>query len=47
MELAEDIDTINSSLENLFGTDFTSKRPLFRVVWSNDQYEKRLMHVSL
>ena len=46
MELAETIKTINDSLENLYGTDFTSRRPLFRVVWSNDQYEKRLMDVT-
>lgn len=43
MELAETIDTINQTLENLYGADFTSKLPLFRIVWSNDQYEKRLM----
>lgn len=38
--------TINETLEHLFGSDFTSRLPLFRVVWSNDQYEKRLMDVT-
>ena len=46
MELAETIETINRQLENLFGTDFTSKRPIFRVVWSEDQFEKREMDVT-
>jgi hypothetical protein len=41
MELAEPIERINKQLLNQFGIH-TDKRPRFRVVWSEDQYEKRI-----
>lgn len=40
MELREKIEDINRKLRLNFGA-FTDGRPNFRVVWSNDQYEKR------
>lgn len=46
MELGESINTLNSQLENLYGTDFTTRQPIWRIVWSEDQFEKRLMDVS-
>lgn len=46
MELTETIDTINNQLVSLFGEDFTTKQPIFRIVWSEDQFEKRLMDVT-
>src|SRR5215467_5046232 len=45
MESQAFIDSINDSLVNLFGTEITGK-PIYRVVWSEDQFEKRLMDVT-
>lgn len=42
MELAETIDSINSYLTNQFGIDTVSGLPIWRVVFSEDQFEKRL-----
>jgi len=42
MELAEPIESINSQLIDLFGIDTATGQALFRVVWSEDQFEKRL-----
>lgn len=43
MELAETIDTINRQLREEFGIETESNNPMYRVVWSMDQYEKRMM----
>lgn len=42
MELAEPIDSINKQLKSLFGLDSMTGRPMFRVVWSEDQFEMRM-----
>lgn len=42
MELAEPIESINKQLIDLFGLDTATGQPIFRVVWSDDQFEKRL-----
>jgi hypothetical protein len=42
MELAEPIESINQQLIDLFGLDTSSGQPMFRIVWSEDQFEKRL-----
>lgn len=42
MELAEPIESINKQLLDLFGLDSMTGRPMFRVVWSEDQYEMRM-----
>lgn len=39
--LDESLETINSSLRDQFGIDTETKQPIFRVVWSEDQFEKR------
>lgn len=41
MELAEPIESINRQLIDLFGIDTATGRPIFRVVWSEDQFEMR------
>ena len=47
MELAEPISWINEQLLATFGREeFAGGNPKFRVVFSNDQYEKRLMHCT-
>jgi hypothetical protein len=44
-ELSERVETINNQLAEHFGkTD--AGNPIFRVVWSEDQYEKRLMDTT-
>ena len=40
MQLRESIESINEKLKSEFGT-FTDGRPNFRVIFSEDQYEKR------
>lgn len=42
MELTEPIDSINNQLIDLFGIDSITGIPIWRIVWSEDQYEKRL-----
>lgn len=42
MELAEKIETINNQLISLFGVDTLTGKAMYRVVWSHDQFEKRL-----
>lgn len=39
--MAEKIETINSFLRDNYGIDTEDSLPIFRVVWSEDQYEKR------
>lgn len=41
MELTEPIESINKQLIDLFGVDTATGKPLFRVVWSDDQFEMR------
>jgi hypothetical protein len=42
MELTETIEAINKHLINHFGIDSISGIPIWRIVWSEDQIEKRL-----
>lgn len=42
MELAEPVERINKELAYIFGIDTVTGQPIWRVVWSNDQYEKRM-----
>lgn len=40
--MAEKIETINQFLRDNYGIDTDDSLPIFRVVWSEDQFEKRL-----
>lgn len=40
--LPRDVDIINDQLISLYGIDTLTGKPMWRVSWSNDQYEKRL-----
>jgi len=42
MEQTEPIENINRQLVDLFGIDTITGKPIFRIVWSEDQFEKRL-----
>jgi hypothetical protein len=42
MELAEPIEEINKKLVDYYGLETSTGRPMWRVVWSEDQYEHRL-----
>ena len=42
----ESITTLNQRLIDHFGLDTVSSKPMFRVVWADDQTEKRLMDTS-
>ena len=42
MELTEPIESINNQLIQHFGVDSITGKPMWRVVWSDDQFEKRL-----
>lgn len=46
MELTEPIESINRQLAELFGIDTESSRPIWRVVWADDQYEKRWIDIT-
>ena len=39
----ESIETINTRLVDFFGRDANSSQPMFRIVWANDETEKRLV----
>lgn len=39
--MAEKIETINQFLRDTYGIDTDDSLPIFRVVWSEDQFEKR------
>jgi hypothetical protein len=39
----ERIESLNRQLIDLYGIDSDTGRPIFRIVWSEDQFEKRLM----
>jgi hypothetical protein len=45
-ELTESIDSINKQLERLFGVDTVTGAVMWRVVWSENQMEKRLMYTT-
>jgi hypothetical protein len=42
LETTERIESINQRLVDLFGLDTVTGRPMWRIVWSEDQLEKRL-----
>ncbi|SRR5258706_3221684 len=42
MELTETIDNINHQLADLYGIDTITGQPIWRIVWSEDQFEHRL-----
>ena len=42
MEQTESIENINHQLVDLFGIDTITGQPMFRIVWSEEQFEKRL-----
>jgi hypothetical protein len=46
VELTESVSEINRQLVDLFGIDTITGMPIFRVVWSNDQLEKRLVDTT-
>lgn len=46
MELTEPIDKINKRLRDNFGIDTISGNTIWRVVWSDDQFEKRLTNCT-
>jgi hypothetical protein len=45
-ELPEDVKIINRRLKDIFGMDSVSGEAMWRVSWSNDQYEKRLTNYT-
>jgi hypothetical protein len=46
MEITETVETINRQLIDLFGVDTITGDPIWRVVWSENQFEKRLMDTT-
>jgi len=42
MEINESVESINRQLQDTFGVDSISGQPIWRIVWSEDQFEKRL-----
>ncbi len=42
MELTERIESLNRQLQDLYGIDTVTGKTMFRIVWSEDQFEKRL-----
>ncbi len=46
MELTESIESINRQIIDLFGIDTVTGDAMWRVVWSEDQYEKRLVDTT-
>ena len=42
MELTESIESINQQLKDIFGIDTVTGLPIWRVAWSEDQFENRL-----
>jgi len=41
--MLEKIETLNKRLQEYFGLDTESDRPIWRLVWSDDQFEKQLL----
>jgi hypothetical protein len=46
METTESIEGLNKQLADLFGIDTISSRPIWRIVWAEEQREKRLTKFS-
>ncbi len=46
MELTETVESLNRQLSDLYGIDTVTGKSIFRIVWSEDQFEKRLMDVT-
>lgn len=46
MELTEKIESLNRQLIDLFGVDTLTGKAMWRIVWSEDQFEKRLMNMT-
>lgn len=46
METTESIERLNQQLADLFGIDTNSSNPIWRIVWADDQREKRLTKYS-
>lgn len=46
MELTEAIETINRQLVDSYGIDTVTGKPMWRVVWSEDQLEKRRVNIT-
>lgn len=42
MEITENVDRLNKRLRDVYGVDTVTGKEMWRVVWSNDQIEKRL-----
>ncbi len=42
----ETIETINQRLIDHYGNDSSTNRPMFRIVWANDQTEKRRVDIT-
>lgn len=46
MELSESIESINHQLVDLFGVDTVTGKSIWRISWSENQTEKRLVHTT-
>lgn len=46
MDQIESVKAINKRLKELFGIDTVTQNPMWRVIWSEDELEKRLMDVT-
>lgn len=42
MVVAKEVEAMNKRLVDFYGIDTFSSRPIFRIVWTNDEFEKRL-----
>lgn len=45
-ELTESLVSINRQLRDLYGLDTISSKPIWRIVWSEEQLEKKLVNYS-
>ena len=46
MELTESINSLNRQLIDLFGIETLTGRPMWRIVWSEDELEKRMINFT-
>lgn len=46
METTESIESLNKQLADLFGIDTSSTQPIWRIVWAEHQFEKRMSKFS-
>lgn len=46
MELTETIETLNKLLRDFYGIDTITSLPIWRIVFSDEQFEKRMMEYS-